>query len=82
MSTNRLFVLAAATALVAWSTAPGCFPDSWRADAKASVKTDEKATPGPGATAELPGSAPGASASASGRSGQQGPRESKLEVRP
>jgi len=49
MSTNRLFVLAAAAALVAWSTAPalglGASPTRGGADAKASVKTDEKATP-------------------------------------
>jgi len=64
MSTNRLFVLAAAAALVAWSTAPalarspgashgsaggslglGASPTRDGADAKASVKTDEKATP-------------------------------------
>ena len=64
MSTNRLIVLAAAAALVAWSTAPalarspgtahgsawgslglGASPTRGGADAKASVKTDEKATP-------------------------------------
>src|SRR6266436_2171003 len=64
MSTNRLIVLAAAAALVAWSTAPalarspgashgsaggslglGASPTRDGADAKASVKTDEKATP-------------------------------------
>ena len=64
MSTNRLIVLAAAAALVAWSTAPalarspgtahgsaggslglGASPTRGGADAKASVKTDEKVTP-------------------------------------